>query len=86
MNQTIIISDDPEWNSTCDAIEVSAQVMASKLVCHVTRTTLEQLVGYPVVDGEAALKAYNIVLFDLEEFLTEAINAQECSPIEIITV
>jgi hypothetical protein len=74
MNQSILFSDDPKWNSQLSQIEFSAHNMGNLIVCVVPAAVLERFSGHQIIDEHLALDQFNHYRFDFEELAEQQID------------
>lgn len=74
MNQSILFSDQLEWNQELGMVEFHAQQAGMLIVCLVGLEKLARLNGLNEVAKEQAFECFEAVRFDLEEIAESLIE------------
>ncbi|WP_418641814.1 DUF1488 domain-containing protein [Vibrio chaetopteri] len=74
MNQSILFSDQLEWNQELGVVEFHAQQAGVLIVCLVGLEILARLNDLNVVTKELAFECFEAVRFDLEEIAESLIE------------
>ncbi|OCH12125.1 hypothetical protein A6E05_11180 [Aliivibrio sp. 1S165] len=77
MNQSILFSDDVQWNEETQTILFSAQQMGNLIQCHVAISWLESESGEVIINDADALRVFEEYRFDVEEQAEALIEDEE---------
>ncbi|PQJ83136.1 DUF1488 family protein [Aliivibrio sifiae] len=77
MNQSILFSDDAQWNEETQTVLFSAQQMGNLIQCGVTTSWLESESGEQIINDSDALRIFEEYRFDVEEQAEALIEDEE---------
>lgn len=77
MNQSILFSDDAQWNEETQTVLFSAQQMGNLIRCRVAASWLESESGEEITNDTDALRIFDEYRFDVEEQAEALIEDEE---------